>query len=367
MRHTDLERSLATRPTPLLPDQVGKDHRPFRRPHVFQCDRTSFSAALVAAAFPSMWSEPAPGRQCKGFLHRLRQLDGHKEGWPCPRRTGVGGSEMSAMRGMADYHAQLAIAKGMEVRREEYLDYMTFRANERPLFTEIFGPLIGLKEEWAAQGATPEELDFSAFRYRCPMSGHVPVNTGWIGGDEPVILEETEDYVIARERMGRRVRLAKRQPPCRCRWITRSRTWTTGARSSTTMSSPRSALAKIGKRSPASTARRPGSGGEHSRRVRRAAPAHGRRRAVRGLLRPAGADPRHPEDDRRDGLPGAGPRLGGGAGGRALRARGHGREERPAGRAQAGARVHRAPTTGASGTCCNRAARGCSTRTPTAT
>jgi len=40
------------------------------------------------------------------------------------------------------------------VGREEYLDYMTFERNERPLFTEIFGPLIGLKEEWEEQANT---------------------------------------------------------------------------------------------------------------------------------------------------------------------------------------------------------------------
>ena len=35
---------------------------------------------------------------------------------------------------------------------------MTFQRNDRPLFTEIFGPLLGLKEEWETQGATPAEL-----------------------------------------------------------------------------------------------------------------------------------------------------------------------------------------------------------------
>lgn len=98
----------------------------------------------------------------------------------------------------------------MEVRREEYLDYMTFQANARPLFTEIFGPLLGLKEEWKAQGASPEELDFSAFRYRRALEGGVPVSTGWIGGNEEEILEETEDHVIARDQMGRRVKLSKK-------------------------------------------------------------------------------------------------------------------------------------------------------------
>ena len=106
-------------------------------------------------------------------------------------------------------HADLAIKKTMDVRREEYLDYMTFKANARPLFTEIFGPIIGLKEEWLAQGATPEELDFSAFRYRCPMNGGVPVNTGWMGGEVGEVIEETEAHIITRDRMGRRMKLMK--------------------------------------------------------------------------------------------------------------------------------------------------------------
>ncbi|MDY7011792.1 MAG: hypothetical protein SVV80_13730, partial [Planctomycetota bacterium] len=86
------------------------------------------------------------------------------------------------LKRITDIHARLAIKRAMEVSREEYLDYMTFRSNERPLFIEIFGPMPGLKEEWAEQGASPGELDFSAFRYRRAMEGYVPVNTGWMGG-----------------------------------------------------------------------------------------------------------------------------------------------------------------------------------------
>jgi uroporphyrinogen-III decarboxylase len=108
------------------------------------------------------------------------------------------------------FHARLAIKRTMEVRREESLDYMTFRANARPLFTEIFGPLVGVKAEWAAQGAAPAELDFSAFRYRSAMDGHVPVHTGWLGGPPVTILEETEDQLTYRDSMGRRMQMAKR-------------------------------------------------------------------------------------------------------------------------------------------------------------
>lgn len=106
-------------------------------------------------------------------------------------------------------HADLAIRRGTPIDREEYLDQMTFQANRRPLFTEIFGPIIGLKEEWEEQGATPEELDFSAFRYRDVQRGGVPVSTGWIGGPPTVVLEETEESIFTRDHMGRRMQLIK--------------------------------------------------------------------------------------------------------------------------------------------------------------
>ena len=106
-------------------------------------------------------------------------------------------------------HADLAIVKTPTVLREEYLDYMTFQSNERPLFTEIFGPVVGLKEEWEEQGASPEELDFSAFTYRCEARARVPANTGRMGGLKPEVLEETEEYVISRDELGRTMRLNK--------------------------------------------------------------------------------------------------------------------------------------------------------------
>ncbi len=112
-------------------------------------------------------------------------------------------------RKLSDFHAALAIHRTMEVRREEFLDYMTFRENRRPMFTEIFGPLVGLKDEWAAQGASPAELDMSAFTYRRHMRGGVPVSTGFIGGCPEQILEETAEAVIARDHYGRRVKLIK--------------------------------------------------------------------------------------------------------------------------------------------------------------
>ena len=87
---------------------------------------------------------------------------------------------MTTYQRMRDYHAQLTISRGMEVRREEYLDYMTFRRVERPLFVELFGPLVGLEDDSCA---TATQLTHQAivvlivfcFAKRCHTArGHEP-------------------------------------------------------------------------------------------------------------------------------------------------------------------------------------------------
>ncbi len=105
-------------------------------------------------------------------------------------------------------HADLAINRRPSMHRDEYLAWMTFRGGDRIPFTEIFGPIIGLKEEWEAQGATPEELDFSAFRYRCPKMAGVAANTGRLGRSSTVT-DETETTVFTRDDLGRTLQLEK--------------------------------------------------------------------------------------------------------------------------------------------------------------
>ena len=109
----------------------------------------------------------------------------------------------------SDAHSQLAIHRELNVERDEYLDYMTFRANKRPLFLEIFGPIIGLKEEWAAQGATPEELDLSAFHFLRPKIAGVAASTRWMGGEPERVEEETDEHIITVDTRGRRMKLIK--------------------------------------------------------------------------------------------------------------------------------------------------------------
>ncbi|MBT3290443.1 MAG: hypothetical protein HN380_24075, partial [Victivallales bacterium] len=46
-------------------------------------------------------------------------------------------------------------------------------------------------------------------RYLPAQRGGVPGSTGWTGGAPTVVLEETEEYIITRDRMGRRMQLIK--------------------------------------------------------------------------------------------------------------------------------------------------------------
>ena len=98
----------------------------------------------------------------------------------------------------------------MKWGREEYVDYMTFGRAPRPMFVELFGPLVGLEEEWRAQGASPDELDLTAFDFDwVPVVGFGGA-TGPVGGPPPRVLEETAEYRIERDGLGRTTKLYKR-------------------------------------------------------------------------------------------------------------------------------------------------------------
>ncbi len=97
----------------------------------------------------------------------------------------------------------------MRWHREAYLELLTFGHTERPMFVELFGPLAGLEAEWAAQGASAEEIGMVGFDW-----DYVPVvgcggNTEMRGGRTPEIIEETADYLISTDELGRTLKLCK--------------------------------------------------------------------------------------------------------------------------------------------------------------
>ncbi len=99
-------------------------------------------------------------------------------------------------------HRHTGMVRRMGVRRDEYLDYMTFRSNERTLYREHLGPFIGVKEDWQAQGASQEELDLSAFEYREALMYDCGVFTGYYGPDQSEIIVHNEHELVYRNHMG---------------------------------------------------------------------------------------------------------------------------------------------------------------------
>ena len=93
--------------------------------------------------------------------------------------------------------------------REEYLAHMTFEDIGREFFTELFGPLVGLPEEWRAQGASEQEVDLSAFGWDSVRYAWLPVRTGAITGLTPRVLEDTPEYTLSVDSYGRTVKLIK--------------------------------------------------------------------------------------------------------------------------------------------------------------
>ena len=93
--------------------------------------------------------------------------------------------------------------------REEYIALMRFTAGARPMFTEIFGLLAGLPDEWRAQGASEDEINLAAFDFDYVRTLDCGGNCGQFGGGAPVTLEENAEYSIERDSLGRRMKLFK--------------------------------------------------------------------------------------------------------------------------------------------------------------
>jgi len=97
----------------------------------------------------------------------------------------------------------------MKYTRQEYIDLMTFKDNARSMFVELFGLMVGVENEWIAQAATPEELSLVAFDWDFVPVVQCGGSTGLFGGDDVVTLEETSQYLLQRDALGRRTKLFK--------------------------------------------------------------------------------------------------------------------------------------------------------------
>ena len=97
----------------------------------------------------------------------------------------------------------------MKWNREQYIELMTFGKVERQMFVELFGPLVGLEAEWLQQGASREEMELVAFDWDYVPLVSCGENTGLMSERKPVVLEDTTEYILTLDGLGRRMKLFK--------------------------------------------------------------------------------------------------------------------------------------------------------------
>ena len=98
----------------------------------------------------------------------------------------------------------------MKFTRQQYIELMSFGDFERPMFSELFGPLIGLPEEWKAQGASQEEIDMIGFDWDYVPYVDCGATLGAFGTPPAEVLQDDDEYRIEKDYLGRTTKLCKK-------------------------------------------------------------------------------------------------------------------------------------------------------------
>ena len=97
----------------------------------------------------------------------------------------------------------------MKWTNREYVDLMTYNHPKRPMFSELFGPIVGLPDEWRKQGATEDMIAMRGFAF-----DYVPYynlgNLDSIHRPKDIVIENTDTRYVGIDHYGRRVRMDKR-------------------------------------------------------------------------------------------------------------------------------------------------------------
>ena len=93
--------------------------------------------------------------------------------------------------------------------RERYIAHSLFEDTGREMFCELFGPLHVLEKEWRAQGATESEISMKAFDWDFVPTAHLCASTGARTGMTARVIEDTPDFQVCIDNMGRRTKLIK--------------------------------------------------------------------------------------------------------------------------------------------------------------
>jgi uroporphyrinogen-III decarboxylase len=96
----------------------------------------------------------------------------------------------------------------MRLRREQFVELLSFGDCPRQMFSELFGLLVGVDAEWRAQGATAEELALTAFDWDYVPYVECGGQTGPFGPPPETLFEDAEQ-LVQRDCLGRTLKLCK--------------------------------------------------------------------------------------------------------------------------------------------------------------
>ncbi len=94
--------------------------------------------------------------------------------------------------------------------RERYIAHSLFEDTGREMFCELFGPLGMLEPEWRLQGASEREIAMTAFDWDYVPIVRLAGSVGARTGISPRIIEDTPEYTLKTDNMGRLTKLIKK-------------------------------------------------------------------------------------------------------------------------------------------------------------
>jgi len=96
----------------------------------------------------------------------------------------------------------------MKYTAKQYVDLMSYAGGVRPMFSELFGPIVGLDREWREQGATDEMIEMRGFAF-----DYVPYyqlgELDSIHRPKDVVIEDNDEYYIFIDHYGRKMKMVK--------------------------------------------------------------------------------------------------------------------------------------------------------------
>jgi len=86
--------------------------------------------------------------------------------------------------------------------REQYIAHCNSEFTGREMFCELFGPLVGLADEWRSQGATEKEISMEGFDWDYVNYTVLGANCGASTGVTPAVPKDSPKSTVSMNKSG---------------------------------------------------------------------------------------------------------------------------------------------------------------------